>query len=49
MSHKDEAEICKGRFPHNWHVGRFGGATCGRCGKKSRDFTIKDGRIEVAE
>lgn len=21
----------------------------GACGKKSRDFTIKDGRIEVAE
>jgi len=44
-----EMRECKGRWPHNWHVRRFGGVGCGRCGAESARFSMRNGRPEVRD
>ena len=38
---------CEGRFEHNWHVRKFGGAYCTRCSIKAERFCNMNGKPVV--
>ncbi|ANA85303.1 hypothetical protein BH769_gp45 [Gordonia phage BritBrat] len=44
---EDEADLCKGKWPHNWYVRQYGGVDCGRCGAYSATFCMVNGKPEV--